>query len=188
MRFYLSPRMAALIALLCLAATPVMGATFLEKNFAQLVGEAEQIFVGTVSSLQSKKLAGGALVTDVRFSNLQVIKGEAADIVLRVLGGEVDGLRLEIPGLPQFQRDSRYLVFSQRNGKDMFPVVGGPAGLFQIAAAPAGGGSIALDWSGKPLGPAIVGEVLDNASSPAPNPPLTLELFLAAIRARLDLR
>ena len=180
--------MAAMFALLCLAATPAMGATFQEKNFAQLVGEAEQIFVGTVSALQSQKLAGGAIVTDVKFSGLQMIKGDAPEVVLRVLGGEVDGLRLEIPGLPQFQRDSRYLVFSHRNGKDMFPVVGGPAGLFQIVAAPAGGGSIALDWSGKAIGPAIVAEVLAGVSSPAPNPPLTLELFLAAIRARLGQR
>lgn len=180
--------MAALMALLCLVAMPAIGATFLEKNFAQLVGDAEQIFVGTVSALESKKLPAGAIVTDVRFSNLQVIKGEAADIVLRVLGGEVDGLRLEFPGVPQFQRDTRYVVFAQGNGKDMFPVVGGPAGLFQIAAAQAGGGPIVLDWSGMALGPVIAAEVRDSAAAAVSNSPVTLELFLVAIRARIGLR
>ena len=168
-------------------------ATFAEKNLAQLVTEAEQIFVGTVSSLQSRKLPNGAIVTDVRFSDLQVIKGDnqGADIVLLVLGGEVDGVRLEIPGLPRFQLDSRYLVFSLGNGKDMFPVVGGPAGLFQIMAGPAGGSSIALTSSGMPLGSGIAGEVLASVSLPAQGatqPPVTLELFLAAIKAKLGLQ
>lgn len=163
-------------------------ATFADKNLAQLVAEAERIFVGTVSSLQSRKLPNGAIVTDVRFSDLQVVKGDGADIVLLVLGGEVDGVRLEIPGLPRFQRDTRYLVFSLGNGKDMFPVVGGPAGLFQIAAGPADGGSIVLTASGMPLGRAIWSEVQASASLPAQGTaesPVTLELFLAAIKARL---
>jgi hypothetical protein len=166
-------------------------ATFAEKNLAQLVTEAEQIFVGTVSSLQSRKLPNGAIVTDVRFSDLQVITGDGADIVLLVLGGEVDGVRLEIPGLPRFQLGSRYLVFSQGNGKDMFPVVGGPAGLFQIMAGPAGGSSIALTSSGMPLGSGIAAEVLASVSLPAQGasqPPVTLELFLAAIKAKLGLQ
>jgi len=182
----------ALLALVILVLPLLNGqaraATFAEKNLAQLITEAEQIFVGTVSSLQSRKLPNGAIVTDVRFSNLQVIKGDGADIVLLVLGGEVDGVRLEIPGLPRFQLDTRYLVFSQGNGKDMFPVVGGPAGLFQIMAGPAGGSSIALTSSGMALGPGIAAEVLASVSLPAQGAsqsPVTLELFLAAIKAKL---
>lgn len=182
----------ALLALVILVLPLLNGqaraAAFAEKNLAQLVTEAEQIFVGTVRSLQSRKLPNGAIVTDVRFSNLQVIKGDGADIVLLVLGGEVDGVRLEIPGLPRFQLDTRYLVFSQGNGKDMFPVVGGPAGLFQIMAAPAGGSSIALTSSGMALGRGIAAEVQDSVSLPAQGAsqsPVTLELFLAAIKAKL---
>ena len=182
----------ALLALVILVLPLLHGqaraATFAEKNLAQLVTEAEQIFVGTVSSLQSRKLPNGAIVTDVRFSDLQVIKGDGADIVLLVLGGEVDGVRLEISGLPRFQLDTRYLVFSQGNGKDMFPVVGGPAGFFQIMAGTAGGSSIALTSSGIALGRAIAADVQDSASLPAQGasqPPVTLELFLAAIKAKL---
>lgn len=184
----------ALLALLILVLPLLHGqaraATFAEKNLTQLVTEAEKIFVGTASSLQSRKLPNGAIVTDIGFSDLQVIKGDSqgADIVLLVLGGEVDGVRLEIPGLPQFQRGTRYLVFSRGNGKDMFPVVGGPAGLFQIMAGPAGGSSIALTSSGMPLARGIAAEVLDSVSltaQVAAQSPVTLEYFLAAIRTRL---
>ena len=168
-------------------------ATFADKNFAQLVTEAEQIFIGTVTSLRSRKLPNGAIVTDVRFSGPQVIKGngDGADIVLLVLGGEVDGARLEIPGLPQFQRDARYLVFSQGNGKNMFPVVGGPAGLFQIAPGIPGGNGLVLNSAGMPLEHGIASEVIDSVSPLAQGAlqsPITLELILAAIKAKLGLQ
>jgi hypothetical protein len=182
--------LAFLVPVLLLLNGQARAATFAEKNLTQLVTEAEQIFVGTVSALQSRKLPSGAIVTDVRLSDLQLIKGsnQGADIVLLVLGGEVDGLRLEIPGLPQFQPGVRYLVFSLGNGKDMFPVVGGPGGLFQIQSGAAAGSSIVLSASGMPLAPGIRAEVLAGTSQPAqdtPQSPLTLEQFLAAVKARL---
>lgn len=171
----------------------VRAATFADKNFAQLVTEAEQIFVGTATSLQSRKLPNGAIVTDVRFSELQVIKGDnrGADIVLLVLGGEVDGSRLEIPGLPQFQRGARYLVFSQGNGKNMFPVVGGPAGFFQVTAVPSGGSLVLVNSDGTPIERGLAAEVLDIVSpltQVAPQSPITLALILAAIKAKLGLQ
>lgn len=178
--------LALLILVLPLLLVQAQAATFAEKNLTQLVNEAEQIFVGTVRSLQSRRLPTGAIVTDIRFSNLQLVKGAnaGADLVLLVLGGEVDGVRLEIPGLPQFRRDTRYLVFAKGNGKDMFPVVGGPAGMFHIAPSPAGGSPIALSSSGTPLGRDIAAEVFDSASVAAQGV-VTLDLFLAAIRAQL---
>lgn len=180
----------SLILALCLLSAHARAATFADKNFAQLVEEAEQIFVGTVRSLQSRKLANGAIVTDVRFAHAQVIKGNStgADIVLLMLGGEVDGARLEIPGLPQFQRDARYLVFSQGNGKSVFPVVGGPAGFFRITAGPSGGTLLVLSSSGTPLEREIEAEVLDRVSASGkatPQLPITLEMILGAIKARL---
>ena len=114
--------LALMIMLLSLLHGQARAATFAEKNLAQLVAEAEQIFVGTASSLQSRKLPHGTIVTDIRFSDLQVVKGDGADIVLLVLEGEVDGVRLEIPGLPRFQRDTRYLVFSRGNGNVRLPL------------------------------------------------------------------
>lgn len=182
--------LALLILVLPLSSGQTRAATFAEKNLTQLVTEAEQIFVGTVSALQSRKLASGAIVTDVRFSDLQLLKGSSpgADIVLLVLGGEVDGLRLEIPGLPRFQPGVRYLVFSRGNGKDMFPVVGGPGGLFQIQTGAAAGSSVVLDSSGMPLAPGVAAEVLAGATQPAQDTtpsPVTLEQFFSAVRARL---
>ena len=188
--------MRVLFAFLLLALPLMMGparaATFAEKNLAQLVTESEQIFVGTVSSLASRKLANGAIVTDIVFASPQVVKGSdtGANVTLLALGGEVDGVRLEIPGLPVFRRDVRYLVFSAGNGRDMFPVVGGPAGMFQLGADVAGGATV-LAHSGEALGTAIASEVLQGLALSAQNPasaPITLAMFLAAIKAQLGQR
>lgn len=182
--------LALVLLVLALSQGTAQAAAFAEKNLEQLVVEAEQIFVGNVSSLQSRRIQNGAIVTDVRFSDVQAIKGQGVGIVLLLLGGEVDGVRMEIPGVPRFQRGTRYLVFSRGNGKDMFPVVGGPAGLFRIMKDPGAGGAVVLTWSGVPLGRAIEAEVLAGAAEPgrgAVSPPVTLELFVAAIRAKLAL-
>lgn len=171
--------------------------TFVEKNFAQLVTEADEIFVGTVSSLESRKLPNGAIVTDVRFSDLRMVKGDntSAAIVLLVLGGEVGSERLEIPGLPQFQLGARYLVFAQGNGRDMFPVVGGHAGIFRIILGSPQGSSIVSNAAGMPLGSQIAAEVrgsltpsAQGAVQAAVQSPLTQELFISAIKARLGQR
>lgn len=164
--------------------------TFAVKNFAQLVAEADQIFVGTVSALESRKLPSGTIVTDVRFSNLQVLKGNntGADIALLVLGGEVDGLRLELPGIPQFQVDARYLVFSRGNGTDMFPVVGGPAGIFRIMPGSPAESAVVVNASGMLLSSDVAADVRDSVPALTSNTsqsPLTLDLFISAIKARL---
>ena len=183
----------ALLALLALVLPLACGhagaATFADKNLGQLVAEAEQIFVGSVRSLQSSRLASGAIVTDATFSDLQMVKGSnaGADIVLRMLGGEVGGVRLEIPGLPQFRRDARYLVFVKGNGKDMFPVVGGPAGMYLVAGATEGAARIVLTWSGMPLADAIAAEVRASLAGAAQaTSAVTLEQFVAAVTNRLS--
>ena len=183
----------ALLLALPLMTGPAQAASFAEKNLTQLVTEAEQIFIGTVSSLASRKLANGAIVTDIAFSSPQVVKGAdtGTSVTLLMLGGEVDGVRLEIPGLPVFRRDVRYLVFSAGNGRDMFPVVGGPGGLFQLRDDAAAGGVTVLAHSGEPLGRSIASEVLQGLSLPAQDPAstsVTLAMFLAAIKAQLGQR
>lgn len=181
--------MASLMAL-CLLAGPATAVVFAEKNLAQLVGEAEQIFVGTVGSLQSRKLDSGAIVTDASFSDLQVLKGAAADtkITLLIAGGEVEGIKMEIPGVPRLMQGARYLVFSKGNGRDMFPVVGGSGGIFRIVPGPGGADPVVVDSSDKPLAGSIAAEVLaagSQAGGASTGSAVALETFLNAIRAKL---
>ena len=79
--------------------------SFEQKNFDQLVAESDEIFAGTVSTAAPRKLAAGGIVTDVVFTNLQVLKGNTANtsISLMTMGGTIGTETFEIRGLPKFQ-------------------------------------------------------------------------------------
>jgi hypothetical protein len=58
---------------------------FIQKT-DQLVAEADPIFIGGVTLKQSRKPPGDLLVTDVVFSDTQVLQGAPADQVVLVGG------------------------------------------------------------------------------------------------------
>ena len=184
---------ALVVASLALAAGlgPALGVTFLPKSFAELVDEADEIFVGGVAGLASRQTPAGTIVTDVTFSKVEVIKGDpgVAERTLVVLGGRVGDQTLVLPGVPSFLPGVTYLVFSRGNGTSVFPVVGGDQGLYEIRSDPATGERLAFGARGQPVsrmgrGPATpgVGPTLAAGAT------LTLRQVLDAVRDRLPSR
>ena len=97
---------------------------------------------------------------------------------------------MELSGIPKFEQGVTYLVFVEGNGTALFPVVGGPQGLFQIKKDEATGQDLVLDVQGKPLLSKTVNEVLGLPAAPAPEAGLTptsisLEAVVHAIQSRL---
>ena len=168
---------------LAVATTPGLAVSFELKDFAQLVAEADEVFVGTAAVAAPRKRAEGGIVTDVTFTNLQVLKGNAADmaITLMTLGGTVDGETFELQGMPKFQLGVTYLVFSQGNGTTIFPVVGGDQGMFQVKPDAVTGESLVFNSRGMPI---LSQSVLQAVSLQAPSP-VPLAVFIQAIRSRL---
>jgi len=171
-----------------------MGTSFVLQNFEQLVSEAEQIMVGTVASTTSRKLPTGAIVTEVTFATPRVLKGAPmGEITLEVLGGTVGEETLALAGVPQFERGVTYLVFVKDNRTAIFPVVGGPQGLFQIKRDAATGQDLVFDAQGNPLPSHTVNDVLGLPSAPSSQEalalpaPLPLETFVHMIQTRLHL-
>jgi len=168
------------------------GTTFPPKDFDQLVGEAEQIFVGTVTGTQSRKKPTGGIVTDVTFGNLRMVKGsDAGTITLEALGGTVGRETLRVAGVPVFQMGMRYLVFMAGNGTTIFPVVGGHQGVFQVTQDQASGAEVVLDANGGPIRSSSVQRAIGRGvgvqrevrlAAPAPIP---LDTFVQAITDRL---
>ena len=157
--------------------------SFEQKNFDQLVAESDEIFVGTASAAMPRKLPAGGIVTDVTFTNLQVLKGNAANtaITLMTMGGTIGGETFEIRGLPKFQIGVTYIVFSQGNGTTIFPVVGGDQGMFQAKADAATGESMVFNSRGMPItNPSVLQALSLQTSSP-----VSLAVFLQAIHSRL---
>lgn len=165
--------------------------SFVPKNFDQLVAEADQIFVGTGIAAQSRRLPTGAIVTDVTFSNLQVLKGSdvASELVLMVLGGTVEGETLAVAGFPEFKQGVEYLIFSKDNGRAVFPAVGGDQGVFQVQRDPSTGDALVFDAHGaevtsSTVRDAVNAQVLARGDVRLP-PRLTLDAFVRAITDRL---
>jgi hypothetical protein len=171
-------RLGACLAGLLLLALPghASGHSFVEKSFRQLVVEADHIFLGTVTEISSTRLPSGAIVSHVTLVDLSGVKGDAPPTVLTVLGGTVDGQRMRVAGIPEFQVGHRYLLFERGNGRDAFPFVGGPQGVFKVDAD-ARGRAVVLDAFGLEI---LVDERFDPSLRTAV--PLTLEMFLRAIR------
>lgn len=165
------------------SAGPVWATSFEQKNFDQLVGEADEIFVGTATAAAPRKLAAGGIVTDITFTNLQVLKGNAAStaITLMTMGGTVGVETFEIRGLPKFQIGITYIVFSQGNGTTIFPVVGGDQGMFQVKTDAATGETLVFNSRGMP----ITNQSTLQAMSLQTPSSVPLAIFLQAIRSRL---
>ena len=142
-----------LAALLALAVARADAASFAPKQFEHLVREAEQIVVGTVSAVPARRLPAGAIVTDVEFGAARVLKGAAppSGLSLLVLGGTLGGETEQLDGVPVFRAGVTYLVFIRGNGRVVFPVVGGAAGLFQVRREPRSGEELVFDAEGRPL-------------------------------------
>ena len=109
--------------------------TAVPRTFAELVGLADWVLIGTVTRVTSAAEAQGERIyTYVTLADLEVIKGEWYDTayVLRVSGGVIDQRGEVYPGLPRFEEGRRYLLFIRENFSALFPVVGLHQGVFRV--------------------------------------------------------
>jgi hypothetical protein len=114
--------------------------TAVPRTFAELVGLADWVLIGTVTQVTSAVEAKGERIyTYVTLADLEMIKGAWHDTeyVLRVSGGVVDQRGEVYPGLPQFEAGRRYVLFIQGNFSALFPVVGLHQGVFCVEWDPA---------------------------------------------------
>ena len=113
---------------------PAWATTVLEKDFADLVHEADIIVVGTVAALEHASEQGQP-VTLVTFTDLDVQKGtvESDEFTVQVLGGtNAEGMTFRIAGVPEFTLGARMIVFVVGNEIQAVPFVGMWQGVFQV--------------------------------------------------------
>lgn len=150
------------------------------KDFEALCREADLIFVGTVVAVESHWAGADrqAIETRVTFAALDWVHGPPEPTVtLRFAGGEIDGLREEVAGVPRFAVGERRVIFA-REGRYVSPIVGFDQGVYRVVedsagpavieAAPSGGASLRIG----------------DATAPAPAA-VPLDRFLSRIRAEL---
>lgn len=125
--------------------------SFEPKDFTALTREADQIVIGVAVAANARRTGAREIVTDYRFADLEVVKGNASGetITLTMLGGTVAAESLSVAGAPTFERGNRYLIFIAGNGSVMFPLVGGHQGIFQIRRDALTGLSRIHDYAGR---------------------------------------
>lgn len=125
--------------LLLVAAGALARATTVEPpTFPQLVGEADAIYRGRVAAVQARRVAaadGSSLIkTFVTFQIDRTLKGlERKETVLEFLGGTVGDETWEVGGMPQFNVGQRSIVFVQKNGVQLCPLVRVMHGRYHVA-------------------------------------------------------
>jgi hypothetical protein len=127
-------RFIGVVGLVLMLARPLPATTVLEKNFADLVHEADTIVVGTVTAIETDQTQATPF-TLVTFGDLDVVKGthQDAEFTVHVMGGPApDGMRLQIVGTPSFHLGDRMVLFVVGNATQAVPFVGMWQGVYRV--------------------------------------------------------
>jgi len=102
-----------------LGAAPSMATTFEKVTTADLADRAERVVVVKCESCRAERdRRSGLVYTRVRLSLLEALKGapSGSTIELRLVGGEADGVRTVVAGMPVFQAGEEcVLLLGKRN-------------------------------------------------------------------------
>ncbi|MCK5683359.1 hypothetical protein KAJ27_04540 [bacterium] len=134
----------------------------LEKDFQDLAIEADIVFIGTVSDIYSEwkgEQYKSKIHTYVTFSELEIISGNYKEntIVVRLAGGEIDDVRVQYSGVPEFRLGNRNLLFLSGNYKALCPISGWSQGIFHLVYDYDTGEESLLSYEGK-----LVQEIRNN--------------------------
>lgn len=119
-------------AVLCAAALAA-GAVMVKLETKELAGQAEAVVVGKVTAARAqwddKKTK---IITLTTVAIAETVKGDLkGEVVVRTLGGEVDGLAQLVPGMPQFAKDEEVVLFLKSENK-AWHVVGLGQGKYNV--------------------------------------------------------
>lgn len=149
---YLLPLALIALAIPCIRVTAT---TVIPPTFEQLVQQAELIFQGTVTDVKSVSEGEGAqrhISTYVTFQVEDIVKGNPGkSYTIRMLGGTVGDLTMEITDTPKFHQGDREVLFVEHNYDQFVPLVGINHGHFRVQRDDASGRDILLNGEGEPV-------------------------------------
>jgi hypothetical protein len=130
-------RRVCLLSFICtLVFASVAGTTtVIPPTFDALVSGANSVFVGEVMAVRSRWITsprGRAIMTDVTFRVEDVWKGTVGAVtMLEFMGGTVDGMTMEVVGMPQFEVGQRNVLFVSGE-RSVSPLVGFMYGRMKV--------------------------------------------------------
>ncbi len=183
--------LSAVAATLALPSVRVRATTILKRSFDDVCARAEDVFCGTVASVQSRlDHQSGTIHTYTTFENIDWILGGDGQLryTVRTLGGTVGGQSLVVDGMPRFKLGQRYILFLHGNNHYACPVIGWHQGCFRIVEGDHRGRPQIETYAGRRVlsaGPeGVVTDVQSGPRSPRATP-MTLDRFVEVTRAAL---
>ena len=160
--------------------------TVIPPTFESLVSSASTIFVGDVMDVRSEWAAtrqGRAIKTFVTFKVEDVWKGSLGAVTqLEFLGGTVDGVTMEVVGMPTFHEGQRSVLFVSGE-RSVSPLVGFWHGRMRVEKDPNGVDRVRT-YDGRSLGnPDQVGA--NKANYMLSITPMRLSDLATAVRGRV---
>jgi hypothetical protein len=174
------------LALVLAWVPPAAATTVIEKDLAALCNEADRVFVGTVSSVESRWTDPQQrhIETLVTFSGVEPLLGvDTAEVVLRFSGGQVGDTVEQVEGIPTFHVGDRNVIFA-RNDASVSPIVGFNQGCLHIEGT-GSAATVALP-SYQPIG--MLGDRRVLGAESRTSSSMNLNDFLSEVRGRLDAR
>ncbi len=151
----------ALVLLLALLPLRVGATSVVPPKFEELVNESDYIVRAVVKSVTSEwreKQGQRRIYTFVELEVREVIAGTPPQpLVLRMLGGRVDGEELVIEGAPKFEVGQEDVLFIRGNGRQFYPLTAVMHGRYPILKETATGRAYIARANRAPL--TAVGEV-----------------------------
>ena len=144
-----------------LATAPLGATSVTPPTFTQLTSRAEAIFRGEVTTLRTELITRGesrAIFTYVTFRIQEILKGTvpasaSADhtVTLEFLGGTVGELTMDVAGMPRFSVGQTELLFVEKNGQHICPLVAMMFGRYRIQRHATTGAEFIARDNGAPL-------------------------------------
>ena len=133
---FIRPLVAVCIALF--ATSSIVTATSIRPpSFEQLVDQSGRIVRATIENIRpyADSYEGKTIVrTEVTLNVLESIAGNVptGELKIRMLGGEVAGLRLDVGAMPKFERGQEVVLFLHPRDGFICPTVGWGHGKYQV--------------------------------------------------------
>ena len=146
------------------------------KPFVEVVHEASDIFIGTVTEISPRPGERGRMVfTDVTFENLNAVKSsranllsKSASLTLSFAGGTWGDRTVRVSDVPTLRTGERYVLFVENRETPVpSPLVGANQGLFRVVRDEATGREYVLTYDRRAVlrvdarGEIVVGDRLE---------------------------
>jgi len=113
--------------------------TMIEESPAQIMTRAEYVVSASVIDISAKIEDNKPFeyitlkVNEIHKQDGEIEILENDELTVRIMGGEVDGKKLEIEGRPEFAKDEDVFVSLNLGENGFFNVVGNVQGLYHVA-------------------------------------------------------